>query len=182
MPSSRDVWTADLRTFAFAGVVSLVTSFFTALGTGMLGAVTSVANKTVELWIQNRLPTPHEGGELVKGVPDQVCQVVRFWVPSKLPPSEGGGTIPEDVMVDLHAAVLKGFGGWTTWSVHGQWKNPRTDLISTEDGYIYEVGMDVKHCKDEDVQNLYDTVKHYVSGEMKQGAPYFSATRFTQPR
>jgi hypothetical protein len=170
------------RALILAGVVSLITSLVTALIAGVSGAVTSVANKAAEHWFDQMLVAPHMGGELVNGVPKQVCQVVRFWVPSKLPQREGGGMIPEVVINDLHAAILKGFGGWTTWPVHGQWKDPRTEFISTEDGQLYEVGMDQDHCKDEDVKNLYDTVDHYVGGQMKQTALYFSATRFTQPR
>ena len=158
---------SDRRTALISVVVSTVIA-------GMFGLMTKLVPEGYIRYL-----VPHEGGTITASAPGQVCQIVRFWVPSQLPATPPGGRQLALMVDDLNKAVTNSYGGWTRWPVNGQWKDPDTQSVSTEDGYLYEVG--ITSCADAETKKLYAIVDRFVRIQMNQSALYFSATRFDKP-
>jgi hypothetical protein len=151
--------------------IVLIAAVVSAIIAGLFGLLI----KSVPEGFITHLP-PYQGGTLTESAPIRICQVVRFWVPSKFE----GNRDRESIINDLNLAVTNSFGGWTRWTVKGEWKNPNTAVTSREDGFLYEVG--IKDCEDASVKKLHTLVGSYVLTEMRQKSMYFVATRFDQPK
>jgi hypothetical protein len=146
------------------GRTVLVAAIVSALIAGLFGLLI----KTVPEGFMTRL-VPYQGGVITRSSDVKVCQVVRFWVPSSNPDSN-------DTITKLNTAVTKVSGGWTRWSVDGEWKDSATDQVVKEGGFIYEVG--IAKCDDDSVRELRQVVKRFVQKEMHQATLYFVVTRF----